>query len=330
MRCVALISGGLDSQLAARVMQQQDVEVEALHFTTVFSPAQNAAAEVAERIDVRLTVCALQEDYLQVVRNPRFGYGRAANPCLDCRIFMFRRALEFMREVGAEFVVTGEVAGQHSTSQRRRDLDAIAHHSGLRDRLLRPLSAKVLAATLPEREGWVDRARLYGFFGRGRRGLMQLARDMQIDAIPTPSTGCALSELPYARKVFDLLRHSPHGGVWGFELLKHGRHFRFDDRCKVVVGRNESENRQLADLYEGRGTESAALLAPDGFVGPVALAVGSLSEESLRFASGLVWRFSKQPIDPHGRVRVLIASTTRYLAPGPYPAADSAPNLAAP
>ncbi len=330
MRCVALISGGLDSQLAARVMQQQGVEVEALHFATVFSPAQNAAADVAQRIDVRLTVCALQEDYLEVVRNPRFGYGRAANPCLDCRVFLFRRALEHMREVGAEFVVTGEVAGQHSTSQRRRDLDAIAHHSGLRDRLLRPLSAKILAATLPEREGWVDRERLYGFFGRGRRGLMQLARDMGIDAIPTPSTGCALSELPYSRKVFDLLRHAPHSGVWGFELLKHGRHFRFDDHCKVVVGRHESENRQLAELYEGRGTETAALVAPDGFVGPVALVVGSLGEEAFQFASGLVWRFSKQASDPRGRVRLLCDGCTRYLEPGPHSAAQSAPNLAGP
>jgi hypothetical protein len=324
MRCVALISGGLDSQLAARVIQQQGVDVEALHFTTLFFPVRDGPARLAARMGVRLTVCALHEDYLDTVCNPRFGYGRAANPCLDCRVFMFRRALEFMQQVGAEFVVTGEIAGQQSTSQRRRDLEAIAHHSGLRDRLLRPLSAKILAATLPEREGWVDRERLYGFFGRGRRGLIQLARDMGIDEIPAPSAGCALSELHFARKFFDFLHHSPHPGSWGFELLKHGRHFRLADQCKVVVGRTEAENRQLADLYERRGDETAGLLTPVGFVGPVALAVGTITQESLQFACGLVRRFSKHAIPASGRVRVLMGDDAQYLEPAPHAAADSA------
>ncbi|MHB8972021.1 MAG: hypothetical protein ACYC3X_07205 [Pirellulaceae bacterium] len=321
---MALISGGLDSQLAARVIQLQGIEVEALHFTSLFCPSQAGPAELAARLGVRLTVCALQEDYLDTVRNPRFGYGRAANPCLDCRIFMFRRALEFMPQLGAEFVVSGEIAGQQAMSQRRRDLEAIAHHSGLRDRLLRPLSAKILAATLPELAGWVDRERLYGFFGRGRRGLLQLARDLGIDEIPAPSSGCALSEPQFSRKFFDLLRHAPTRGLWGFELLKYGRHFRFDERCKVVVGRNEAENRQLAELYERRGDETVALLTPVGFVGPVALAAGASAQESLQFACGLVRRFSKQAIPAGGHVRVLLGNEVRSLDLAAHPAADSA------
>jgi hypothetical protein len=245
MRCVALISGGLDSQLAARVIQLQGIDVEALHFTTLFCPAQDGPAELAARLGVRLTVCALREDYLDTVCNPRFGYGRAANPCLDCRIFMFRRALEFMQQVGAEFVVTGEIAGQQSTSQRRRDLETIAHHSGLLDRLLRPLSAKILAATLPERERWVDRERLYGFFGRGRRGLIQLARDMGVDEIPAPSAGCALSELQFSRKFFDLLRHTPHRGPWAiFELMTSARWS--SDEMRPRTGSSRSCTRDVA------------------------------------------------------------------------------------
>ncbi|MHB8862848.1 MAG: hypothetical protein ACYC6N_10625 [Pirellulaceae bacterium] len=323
-----MISGGLDSQLAARLVQQQGLEVEALHLTTVFAPEREGVLDVAKRIGARLTVCALEEDYLNIVRNPRFGYGRAANPCLDCRIFMFRRAHEFMQQIGAEFVVTGEVAGQAATGQRRRDLEAIAHHSGLRDRLLRPLSAKILAASLPEREGWVDRERFYGFFGRGRRGLTRLAREMGIDQLPAPSNGCALSELQFARKTFDLLRHVPDAQTWDFKLLKQGRHFRCDDQCKVIVGRNEAENRQLEHLYEGRGSAKAALLMPEGFVGPVALVVGAITEASLAFACGLMRRFSRQPISVSGRVRARVGEDTHFFEPTPHAAADSAENLA--
>ena len=249
MRCVALLSGGLDSHLAARLVQQQGIEVAALHFRSMFAGGSDRAAQVAAQLSVPLTVVTLGDDYLDLVRQPRFGYGRGANPCVDCRVHMFARAREFMQQVDAQFVVSGEVVGQRAGSQKRRDLDAIGHHSGLRDRLLRPLSAKMLVATLPEREGWVDRERLYGFFGRGRRGLIQLARSLGIDEIPSPSTGCVLSEPPFSRKVFDLLRHQPHASAWDFELLKHGRHFRYNHACKVVVGRREEENRQLEQLH---------------------------------------------------------------------------------
>lgn len=328
MRCVALLSGGLDSHLAARLMCDQGIEVEALHFTTPLVNASDAARRVAQQLRVPLTEIALGDQFLALVRQPRFGYSRAASPCLDCRVLMFRQAAEFRQRCGAEFVVSGEVAGQQATGQRRRDLEAIAHHSGLRDRLLRPLSAQTLPPTLPETSGWVDRERLRGFFGRGRRDLMQLARELGIEAIPVPSGGCPLSEPPFARKVFDLLGHTPTADAWQFLLLKQGRHFRFNEACKVIVGRNETDNCELVKLFASRDNKPAALLVPEGFVGPVAMAVGAVRDEALAFAVGLVYRFSKQPIRCGGRLRVQDAAGVSYREPLPCPAASTTRNLA--
>ncbi|HIN95822.1 MAG TPA: hypothetical protein EYN03_09265, partial [Planctomycetes bacterium] len=143
-RCVTLLSGGLDSMLAIRIMQDQGIEVEALNFKTMFTCCQDLSAQAATRLGVRLTVVSQEDDYLELIKKPRFGYGKGANPCVDCRIYMFERAHKFMEQIGADFIVSGEVVGQRPMSQKRRDLDVISHQSGLEDLLLRPLSAKLL------------------------------------------------------------------------------------------------------------------------------------------------------------------------------------------
>jgi len=316
MRCVALLSGGLDSQLAVRVVQQQGVDVHAIHFRSPFCGGPDRSGAVAAQLGVPLTVVELADEYLSVVRQPRFGYGRGANPCVDCRVHMCTRARAYMEQIEAAFVISGEVVGQRTGSQKRRDLDTVSHHSGLGDRLLRPLSAKVLVPTMPERQGWLDRQRLYGFYGRGRRGLIELARSLGIEDTPTPSTGCVLTEPPFARKVFDLVRHQPDAGRWDFELLKFGRHFRFDNRCKVVLGRRETENTQLAELHQLSPAGDTALLAPEGFAGPSALVVGVVTDESLRFACRLIQRFAKRA-SVTGRVCVRRRTGIVYLDPAP-------------
>ncbi len=293
-RCIALLSGGLDSMLAIRLMQEQGIEVEGVNFKTIFTCCQDEAGQAARELDITLTVVGQEEDYLDLIEKPSFGYGRGANPCVDCRVYMFRKAAKYMDEFGADFMVSGEVIGQRPKSQKKRDLEIISHHSDLDDRLLRPLSAKLLPATLPEREGWVDREKLYDFSGRSRKGLIDLAKQLGLQSIPAPSTGCALTEPRFSRKVFDLFKHTDRNDLWSFDLLKYGRHFRFDSNTKIVVGRNESDNESLRYMHEADHEPSTTLLSPQGFPGPRVLVIGTgyQNEEVLETAGALMLRYA--------------------------------------
>lgn len=292
-KCVALFSGGLDSMLAVRMMQEQDIEVHALNFKTVFTCCQDDAGRAAYDLGVNLTVVSQDDDYFQVIRKPEFGYGRGANPCIDCRIYMFQKGKDFMRQTGADFVISGEVVGQRPKSQKRRDLDIISHHSGLEDRLLRPLSALRMPPTAPEREGIVDRSRLGSFVGRGRKGLIRLANRFGLKYVPSPSTGCQLTEPRFSRKVFDHLQHEPSNERWAFELLRYGRHFRLSSHTKAIVGRNESDNLSLTRAFEtAPDPNSVAQLRPDGFPGPLVLVVGKIDDAGLELAASLLLRYA--------------------------------------
>lgn len=304
-RCIVLLSGGLDSMLAIRIMQEQGIEVEALNFKTIFTCCQDHAGQAACDLGVRLTVIGQDDDYLDLVKSPRFGYGKGANPCVDCRIYMFERARRFMQQINADFIASGEVLGQRPMSQKRRDLDTISYHADLEDLLLRPLSARLLPPTLPEREGWVDRQRLYAFQGRSRKGLLELAEQLGLENTPAPSTGCVLTEPRFSQKVFDLIRAPDESQRWDFELLQLGRHFRHDAHTKIVVGRNEPENVQLKYMHERPEASSTALLLPQNFPGPQALIMGPVTAAALDFAGALTLRYSNQ-FDPHNAL-ILVA-----------------------
>jgi hypothetical protein len=299
-----MLSGGLDSILAIRLMQEQDIEVEALNFKTVFTCCQDQAGQSARTLGVSLTVIGQEDDYLDLVREPKFGYGKGANPCVDCRIYMFEKAKRYMEQIGADFIISGEVVGQRPMSQKRRELDVISYHSRLDDLLLRPLSAKLLPPTLPERKGWVDREKLQRFYGRSRKGLIRLARRLNVEDIPSPSTGCALTEPRFARKVFDLIQSPGATDRWNFELLKFGRHFRFDLDTKVVVGRHEAENDHLKYMHELPEAGSSVMLFPNNFPGPRTLVIGPASDASIQFAQGLVLRYSNYAIAETPRVNI--------------------------
>ena len=303
-RCIALLSGGLDSMLAVRLMQEQQIAVQALNVRTLFTSRGDEASQAAHLLGVPITVVDQEDEYLDIVRYPRFGYGRGANPCVDCRIYMLQQAKRLMAQMGAEFLVSGEVVGQRAMSQKRRDLDTISHHSGCEDLLLRPLSAKLLRPTLAERRGWVDRARLYDFQGRSRQGLIALATRLGLPAPSAASTGCVLTEPLFALKVFDLLRASDENRPWDFEMLRFGRHFRLDPRTKVVVGKDAAENEQLSRMHQLPDASSTAALFPENFLGPRALVVGPASPAAIEFASGLVLRYSKR-FDPDNALLLL-------------------------
>ncbi len=326
-RAIVLFSGGLDCMLAARLLQDQGFEVEGLNFRTVFTCCQALAGQAAAELGIQLTVAEVDDRYLQLIREPEYGYGRGLNPCIDCRIYMFRLARTMMEETGADLVISGEVVGQRPMSQKRRDLDIIARESGLQDHLLRPLSAKLLEPTLPERNGLVDREALCDISGRSRYRQIAMAREFGFRLVPDPSTGCALTEPGFSKRVGDLIKFHPQATRWDFELLNTGRHLRYDRHTKVVVGRNAEENEVLAASFGRSEASPSAMLIPENFSGPTALIVGRIGEETIRFATGLMLRFSRRHQDGDARIRVEHDGTVEVIRGHADPAAQTVSTL---
>jgi len=225
-KCVALISGGMDSALAAQLVKEQGIEVHGLFLALSWGCCEKEKAQsCAQQLGIPLMVLSVGDAYLDVIRAPKYGYGSGMNPCVDCRIYMFRLARRYMEEIEASFVVTGEVLGQRPMSQMRRPLDLIEAESGLEGLLLRPLSAQLLEPTLPELLGIVDRNRLRGFSGRSRQEQILRARDIGLSDYATPAGGCLLTDEHFAKKTRDLFAHSEHATTKDMELLTIGRHF---------------------------------------------------------------------------------------------------------
>jgi tRNA-specific 2-thiouridylase len=295
-KALALLSGGLDSTLAVKVMLEQGIQVEALNFTSPFctctgknAGCKSEAVRVADELKIPIKVMNKGLEYLEIVRNPKHGYGKGMNPCIDCRIFLLRKAKAYMDKSGADFVITGEVLGQRPMSQRRNAMQLIERESGLEGLLLRPLSAGHFAPTIPEREGWVDRNRLPSIQGRSRKEQMELAEELDIKNYPCPAGGCLLTELSFVSKIKDVFDHAEQLNVRDFQLLKTGRHFRVGKGTKVIVGRNEAENEALErmakpDEVTMRWTEGSS---------PIGLVTGILDEPLLETAAKILLRYTK-------------------------------------
>lgn len=306
-KAIALISGGLDSMLAARTIMEQGIHVEGINFFTGFcveghthairrkdqeKPKRNNALWVAEQLGIRLHIVDIVEEYKDVVLNPKHGYGANLNPCLDCKVFMVNKAKQWIEEHGFDFIITGEVIGQRPMSQRKDTMRIVVRDSGAEDRLLRPLCAKNLAPTLPEREGWVDREKLHDFSGRGRKPQMALAKRFGFDDYAQPAGGCCfLTDESYAKKLGDLWEHRGRRDydLDDIMLLKVGRHLRPADHYKVIVAREEGEGKFL-EGYRKQFTHIRTLSHP----GPLVLVDGhDIGAEDLMTAARLAARFSK-------------------------------------
>ena len=283
-KAIALISGGLDSTLAVRLMLDQGIEVVGVHFTCpLFSsrPEGNrpdAAKKAADRLGIKLRVAPLEKDYIEVVRRPAHGWGQAVNPCLDCHAHMIEKAKIIMEEESASFLVTGEVLGQRPKSQRREAMDIIDRITETKGILLRPLSAQHFEPTEAEKAGIVDREKLFSIEGRSRKIQMEMAKDIGIRDYPSPGGGCLLADRSYAARVFDLFERKTEYDFDDFNILKLGRLIRLNNTVRVVVGRNEEENT-LLETHHGKVD---ALMEPSGFPGPSAAVLGSLG----KFLSG--------------------------------------------
>ena len=305
-KAVALISGGLDSLLAAKVMLEQGVHVEGINFYTGFcveghthairkkdkaKPKRNNALWSAEKLGIKLHIIDIIEEYKDVLINPKHGYGANMNPCLDCKIFMVGKAKEWAEENGFDFIITGEVIGQRPMSQRRETMPVISEESGADDRLLRPLCAQNLPETLPEREGWVNRDELYDFSGRTRKPQMALAQKFGFDGYAQPAGGCCfLTDKAYSVKLTDLWasRGKRDYEIDDIMLLKVGRHIRPKPHFKLIIAREEGENNFLQGYKKQFVT-----LRTMSHKGPLTLLDGKASDEDLKLASQIVARFSQ-------------------------------------
>ena len=316
IKAIGMLSGGLDSRLAVRLIQRQGIEVVALHFYTGFCIAnrnrrvgrvdkpiaRHEALEAGAHLDLPVEVVDLSREYLSVVLNPRYGYGAGMNPCVDCRIFMLRQARTHMEETGARFVFTGEVLGQRPKSQRRQQLNTVERESGLKGLLLRPLSARLLAETIPEKKGWVDRDQLLAISGRGRKEQIALAAELNIGDYPQPSGGCCLLPDPnFARRLRDFLSHYPKQAVTPEQmaLLAVGSHFRLDEDVKAILGRDEGENNFL--VYAGTGQW---LFSTVDHPGPIALTADDLTPAHIERIASLAASYSDGKNEPTVRVNV--------------------------
>jgi tRNA U34 2-thiouridine synthase MnmA/TrmU len=308
MKALALFSGGLDSMLAAKLIREQGVNVIGVSFETPFFISEKAVRS-ARCIGLPLKVVDITDSILQIVLSPRHGYGKGLNPCIDCHALMFKTAGGMLKKEGAGFIISGEVVGQRPMSQNLRSLSIISYESGFEDLILRPLSAKRLPETLPEKEGWVVRESLLGLSGRSRQPQMELARRFGIRQYPAPAGGCLLTEEVFSRRLRDLISVSPEFSRRDIELLKWGRHFRICEKAKIVVGRNQRENELIASLVRQGDTLLRAELVP----GPTVLATGELSPEEAEFAASMAASYSDAAIDQSVAVRVTRNSTHRIV-----------------
>ncbi|MDR1964482.1 MAG: hypothetical protein LBQ50_11940 [Planctomycetaceae bacterium] len=311
MKAIILFSGGLDSQLASRILQEQGIKVIGLNFVTPFHDHSEAAREAADALGIELIVHRTGNEYLAQIANPRFGYGKAANPCIDCRIEMCRVAKERMELCGACFVATGEVVGQRPNGQMLHQLNLIQRESGLDGFLVRPLSAGALTPTQPEIQGLLNRKKLFRYTGRGRGRVIALAHRLGIKKIPPMSTGCFLCETSYAAKVFDLFKHEPHPTNWDAEVLNAGRQLRLSPNVKMVLGRNKNHCKRLEELFARPDSRPSILLIPESFQGPTALLIGERVQEYIEPGGALILRYTNPAkFDPTAAtIRVCYGST---------------------
>jgi len=306
IKAVGFVSGGLDSIVAVEVMKRQNIDITACHILNGFGQStlrmradvdideSRWIAEEEKRLEdllgVPVDILDMSEEFIEIVGSPRYGYGKNMNPCIDCKIAFFRKGYELIRKEQADFIFTGEVLGQRPMSQNRRMMDLIEKRSALSGLILRPLSARLMPETIPERRGWVDRNMLLDIQGRSRKRQIGLAAEFGVREYPNPAGGCILTDENYSARLRDLLESEEGSGFSIREavLLSVGRHFRFSSSLKMVVGRNESENRYLEWVWK-----DSWLVRMKEFAGPTVLVRGNAERSDLERAGAIAARYSK-------------------------------------
>lgn len=291
-RAMGLISGGLDSILAARLMLEQGIEVVGISFVTPFFNSEGAQRATAA-VGIPLKILDITEPHLAMLRHPKHGYGNNMNPCIDCHALMLREAGRVMEDEGGDFLFTGEVLGQRPMSQNKGALRTVELESGYEGLILRPLSAQLLSETIPEQEEKVDRERLMGIKGRSRKEQLALAQRYNITEYLSPAGGCLLTDPIFSRRLEDLFRHHDPFQIRDLELLKVGRHLRLTPALKAIVGRHAQDNEKILQLVAPEDD----LLKVEGYPGPLCLIPYGGTAEDIERAASICVRYSDAPAE---------------------------------
>lgn len=291
-KAIALFSGGLDSILSVKIMLELGIDVYPITYLTPFSGTIKSGCEAAprricEKLGIPLKVKFLGKEFIELVKNPRHGYGKNMNPCIDCRILMLRKAKKYMEEMGAEFIITGEVLGERPMTQNKKSMKLIETKSELEGKIVRPLSARLLEPTIPEQQGTVKRKNLLAIEGRSRKPQMKLAQELYISDYPTPAGGCLLTDPVFAKRIKDAFKYN-EDSLREISLLKYGRHFRLTSRAKVIVGRNEKENEIILALKHPSCTCLEAYNLPS----PIVLLLTTKKDDNIEKAASICLRYS--------------------------------------
>lgn len=300
VRALGLCSGGLDSMLAGLVLRDQGIVVEWVTFETPFFSSAKAR-KASQLTGIPLTVRSITPEYMEMLKNPASGYGKVMNPCMDCHALMFKLAGEIMKEKGFDFLFSGEVLGQRPMSQTRPSLRYVEKNSGFDGYILRPLSAKRLPETIPEKQGLVDRERLLNFAGRSRKPQMKLVKQFGIEDFPTPAGGCLLTDKGFSHRLKDLFDHQPSWSENELFLLKFGRHLRLKGDTKIIIGRTHDDNENILKYHD---PETDTIIEVKEYPGPITLIPHGCSKEMLTLAASICTGYSKAPSDTPVEVSV--------------------------
>jgi tRNA-specific 2-thiouridylase len=303
MKAVSLFSGGLDSILAAKIIQNQGIDITAFHFVLPFyyieDEKQIRAVKTAHKLNIPTEIFRGGRDYIEIIKRPKHGYGKNMNPCIDCKIFMMKKARDFMKKIRASFLFSGEILGQRPMSQRKDIIQLIEKEAGVEGFLLRPLSAKLLTPTIPEEKGWIKRENLCAFEGRSRKPQIKKAKELGITEYPSPAGGCYLADLDFSIRLRDAFDHNEDSSH-DLQLLHFGRHFRLKSGAKLIVGRNEKENQIIEEL----AADNDLLIEGVGFGSPIALLKSIKNPEDIDISSSICVRYSKKRTEKSVKVVV--------------------------
>ncbi len=304
LRALALFSGGLDSLLAIKVIQEQGIEVIALNFDTGFGSVKDKKEQLEKmlnQIGAKLEIINIKDDFIKnTLFTPKYGYGKNFNPCIDCHAKMINIAKNLLKTYDAQFIISGEVLGQRPMSQNSRSLKDVSRLSNEGGILLRPLSAKLLEPTIPEKEGWVDREKLLNIEGRSRSVQISLADEFGIDEYESPSGGCLLTDEGFAIKIRDFVKYDDTFTISDIDVLKYGRQLRLPNGAKLIIGRNKDDNEGISKIDNPK----FSLAYVEDITGPIALLSKSATENEKKLTAKLLITYAKNPTDENYSVKI--------------------------